>query len=397
MTVSDAGPDVDSASQNACSIQTGLAGVTAVLHNADGTVSARQMTDASGAASFESCSEDSLISFAVLDPDDGWRGATIAGVQPGDDVEVMLDDLDITTMAQIDIPVDNSDISFIRAWAGGTCSKNSSEGATASLPISTDCLGDDETTLSVLATGRIDQVKVFSYSTGSSIVAAGDTVVSDMSGWMTGPQVNLSASNVSDAQIFFDIQPVKNGRSFGGLSQLTNVVGDTATQALSAPPTGFTTERRLAVSTSGLAKRGIMRQTTGFAESFDMAVLLPEVTTISVDNTDAARPVYTIGGALTSADLGLIYSSWTNNATDVSWRLFYPAGETNTIKFPVLPAELAGATPDAAEAPAVYVIDITNSDYAGILANGYRVAELQHGCADIPAGGECWFSSLYIP
>lgn len=387
---SDSGVDA-----TACSIRTGLGSIIAVLHAPDGSVMSTTQTDASGVATWSGCPNDALISYAKLTVD-GWRGVTVAGINPGDHIEVMREPSDPVTTGKVDIPTDGADVGLIRAWAGSTCAANTSEGATASIQVSRACAGD-ETTLPVLASGKIGGVTVFSHSTDAAILPGGDTMVTNMTGWMTGPQIALTANNAGDMQVYFDLQPTRDGRPYGGLSQLSNPAYGVASESLPLPPSAFTNVRRVGVSTAGLARRGIVRTTTGFAETFDVGFLLPEVTGITIDDAVAARPVFTVGGALSSTDVGMIYSAWTHNAVDVSWRLIYPTATTSAITFPALPAELAGATPIAVTATYAVAFDITGSSYAEILTRGYHVGEFTNACAALPSGSECWFSSLLIP
>ena len=388
--------DIDAAAPAGCSMQVGAAGVSAVLHNADGTVhGAVVTTDAAGLASFASCAADSMVSYVSYDAASGFQGVTVAGVQPGSNFELLLDDVGLHTTAQVDIPVDASDITMIRVSAGQACSKNTTEGATAELPITSLCVGDDDTVLPVLASGRIGTTNIYSFQTDAAVVAGGTTTVNGMSGWMTGGQFTVSATNVAQAQIFATIQHLKNGKPYSGLLQLVNVANNEASQGLPLPPSGFTTEKRVGVQTNGLAKQGITRLAQNATESFDMSALLPEITALTVDNTDDERPVFTLTGDTSASELVSIYSSWVGGADDdVVWRLIAPAGATTSVTFPVLPTELVDALPNAASASSATVIDVTGMTFETILSGGYNPQEFIGACPRLGGSNECNFSSL---
>ncbi|MDX2092166.1 MAG: hypothetical protein SFX73_30150 [Kofleriaceae bacterium] len=399
----DAAPQTDASSPDArdpaaaCSIKTGHAGIVSVLHDPDGAVRATVQTGANGLASWDDCPANALVSYAKYSADDGWKGVTVAGLQPGDHVEVMRESSDLVTTGKVAIPNDAADVVMIRAWAGGVCSANTGEGATASISVTENCRGEDGTKLPVLAIGNIGGVAVYAHSLGASIVAGGDTPVTDMSGWMTGPQLSVSATNVFSNQMQFEVQPMWNGRSYGGLSQLVNASDNAASANLSLPPSAFSGVRRVGVSTSGLARRGIVRTTTAYDAMFDMGFLLPEISALTVDETTAGRPAYAVVGALTSTDLGIIHTGWMNNGVAVSWRLIYPSATTSTITFPALPEDLAGATPTSAMTSYAAAVDVTGSTYAQVLARGYRFGEFMNSCPEVPAGSECWFSTRSFP
>jgi hypothetical protein len=377
---------------HSCSLATGRASILAVLHNADGSINSTAMTDASGKASWDECPANALISYASLDQNTGWHGATVASVQPGDHFEVILEDSDVVTNVMVSIPIDNADVSYIRAEAGGACDIASTEGATANVALGSDCVRGSGA-LPVLAHGKIGSVPVFSYGSAAAMVQGGETIVNNMTPWMTGPQVNLSASNIPGSAVAFYSSAVLDSRAYGGTAALEAVVGGAATATLTIAPTGFTTTRRVAATTMNSTERGIARETTSFESSFDMNTLLPEIEGFSADDSDPARPRMGIAGNLSAADVGLILLQWTSNDVPVQWRLVYSASTTNVFSFPEMPAEFTGGAPAGVESLRVAVFDVTGSTYADILTRGYHFHEYNHDCPELPAGSECLFVS----
>lgn len=389
----DAGMDAEQQPlDHSCSLETGRASILAVLHNADGSIKSTAMTDASGKASWDECPADALISYASQDQNMGWHGATIASVQPGDHFEVMLEDSDIKTHVLVSIPSDGADVSYIRAQAGGGCYIASTEGATADVKLSSDCMRGAGA-VPVLATGKIGSVPVYSYGSAAAMVEGGETIVNNMSTWMTGPQVSLSASNIPGSGVAFYATASLGSRAYGGTATPKTAVGGSASAVMPIAPSGFTTTRRVSVATSTSSARGFARETSAFEVSFDMNNLLPELEGISVDDSNPARPKIGVVGSPSAADVGLIFLDWTSNDVPVQWRLMYRASTANVFSFPELPAQFTGGAPVSLDALRLVAFDVTGSTYADVLTRGYHFYEHNHDCPALPAGLECSFTS----
>lgn len=380
---------------HSCSLDTGRASILAVLHNPDGSIKSTKMTDADGQVSWDDCPANALVSYAALDQNGGWHGATVSSVQPGDHFEVILEASDVKSNVLVSIPIDNADVTYIRAQVGGACYLASSEGATADVKLRTDCLRGSGA-VPVLASGKIGSVPVFSYGSAAAMVEGGQTIVNNMTPWMTGPQMNLSASNIPGAGVSFYASAVVDSRIYGGTAALQNAVAGSASAALALAPSGFATTRRVSVSSTTGSERGIARETSELESSFDMSNVLPEITGITTDDTDPTRPAISVGGDLSAADVGIVFLEWTTNNVPVEWRLLYRASSTSTIAFPEMPAEFTGGAPASVDYVHASVLDVTGSSYADILTRGYHFYEYNHGCPELPAGSECLFVN-YTP
>lgn len=384
----DGGPQVD----RSCSIATGRASILAVLHDATGAVQGKKLTDASGKASWDECPADAQISYASLSEVTGWHGATIASVQPGDHFEVVLESGDVVSEVMVGIPTDGADISYIRAHLGGACYQASTEGATANVKLRRDCLRGAGA-VPVLASGKIGAVSVYSHGSAAAMVQGGQTIVDNMSTWMTGPQVNLTATNIPGSGVAFYANPIRDARAYGGIAAPKTAMNGSASAALSVAPSSFSTIRRVSVATSSSAQQGIARETSAYEASFDLSTVLFPVAGIIIDDSDAARPELAVTGYLADADVGLLSLEWTANQVPVQWRLLYPAELTSAVVFPELPGELAVGAPTQLEALDVTVFDVTGSSYADVLTRGYHFNEYNHDCPVLPAGSECRFST----
>jgi hypothetical protein len=395
--------DVDSAlSLDACSIRAGVAGATAILHASDGTIVETTTTDASGTAIWDPCVADAMVTVVakVVGGSSQWRGTTVVGVQPGDHIEVRLPGLAIVSTAKVDVPEDGSDITMVRVSAGGGCSGNSAEGATKTLEILPDCLGDDEDVVAALATGQIGTSRVYAHSGDTTIVPGGTTEVplAAMSGWTTGLHISASATNLMGlGSVEFNVQPLRNGIPHTSTTQLASAQDGVASTYVPAPPSSFSKTRRVGASTPGLARRGIVRITDGFGEEFDLSALLPPIEGGAVDHGTPGRPLFTLAGDLSAADLGVIVSTWTNGQNGVVWFLLLPPGAATSVRFPALPAALSAVAPvDASLAEAVALRD-TGSSYRDILVRGYVIGRWWSACPDLAPGDECWFTGRGFP
>jgi hypothetical protein len=400
----DAGGTDAAVDDMSCSIKAGAGALVAVLHDADGAVVDSRLTDATGTARWEACPANAMVSVVALDLATGHRGVTIAGVQPGLHFELLLPKLGLLTTAAVDIPTDDAELSFLQVSAGSQCGTIGSKGATANLAVHKGCRGDDPTKLSFLATGRVGSVSYYSYANDVPVGAGGTTVVKTMSGWMTGPQVSASASNVPEGLgLEFTIQPMRNGKPFGALTQLATVTDGMAAASLPMTPSAFSSTKRVGVSvTTSLSARGIVRMsadpTAPFA--FNLPTLLPQLAGVIVDNAEDARPrfaVETLDGTLIDTDLGIIRSRWTNADVTVTWQLFFPAATQSSIRFPALPGGLSSVVPSSATTTSVAAIDVTDATYAEILSRGYNVDVYLNSCAAISTASECWFTTLLTP
>ncbi len=377
-----------------CSVAVGAARVHVALHDSSGAVVSVVKTASDGLASWDECPVHSMISFAALEDSGSWRGATVMGVEPGDDIEVLLPGLGLVGGADVVVPQDGAAVEQVRVSAGPGCSKNSSEGATASLGIASSCVGDG-VSLPVLATGKIGDARVYSYSIDKDLAIDDVTVVDDLSGWTTGFQITAAASNASSDNLLFNVESMRNGLSYTELTQLTNVVDGEASTLLPSAPSAFVTSRRVGVGTNGLSQQGIVRESTDLLVEFDASTFAPALGGVSVDQSDPTRPVMTLEGVPSGMDMMSLRATWLSGDTEVEWYILAPASN-GAIQFPELPAELSGALPDGATVSSVATIDITGSDYGDILSRGYTVEEFWASCAVLPAGAECRFSNRYL-
>lgn len=385
-------PEQTSPTSTSCSIAIGASRVNVALHDSSGEVVSVVKTGPDGLAAWDECPAHSMISFAALEDSGTWRGVTVMDIGPGDDIEVFLPGLGLVSGAEVHVPQDGAIIEQVRVSAGPGCSKNSSEGATISLGVASSCVGDG-VSLPVLASGKIGDARVYSFSTAKEISIDDVVTVDDLSGWTTGFQINAAAINVGAANLLFNVESMRNGIPYTGLTQLTNVIDGQASTPLPSAPSAFVTSRRVGVSTSGLAQQGIVRETTDLYVEFDASTLAPALGGITVDASDPTRPVFAVEGMPSAMDMVRVRASWISGETEVEWYVLAPAS-SETLRFPALPAELSDALPDGADVSDVAAFDVTDSDYSEILARGYTVDEFWSSCAVVPAGAECRFSRL---
>lgn len=159
-----------------------------------------------------------------------------------------------------------------------------------------------------------------------------------------------------------------------------------ATFPLPAPPSSFSTSRRVGAAVGGFAQRGIVEVTGGLSVDFDLGFLLPEISAVTVDDTDPERPVVALVGSLGGTDLGLVRLSWQNGENSVVWHLVLPTAETTSVKFPALPSDLEEIVPENATASNATAVDHTGAIGSGA-QRAIRVRALPAGQEELREAG----------
>lgn len=381
-----------------CSVTTGVFGLAVDLHAADGSLLESAMTTAGGIAAFDECPRDAMISFVAYEEKlDGWRGVTIPGVQPDSHYQVGLPQVGWQGTLLVEVPDDNASLQSPRLHAGARCVGNTEQGTSKELAITAECLGDSADLLPVIASARIDDAWFYSHSeidpafNKNSVTYVAEE---DMTNWIAGGSVALTAINSPSPSVSFKVEWMKNGQSYGSASWTANLVDDIASRAIPVPPASFSTTRRVGVSSNGVSRQGYIQLSNQSAVDLDLANSLGAIGEVVLDKTDITRPGFALSGIDTDADVGIIRLRWLTEADqEVIWRVLVPTKDMASIVFPALSDDLAEVRPNETfQLQEMYLIDMTGDEYPGILSSRFRLGSTQMHCGDVTESSMCRFA-----
>lgn len=383
-----------------CSMNTGIHSVDVVLHDSSGAVLDSGVSDGGGLVEFSECPRDAMMTVAAYDESVGWKGATVAGVQPYSDLTVVLPGIGWNGTLMAAVPEDGADITNEYVTIATQCGAGTDEGQDQELPILAGCLGHDRGVLTVLVTGRIGDAWVYSHSDDIEINenAVTNVVADDMTGWMTGGSMPLEASNVTSDGAGFLMSWMRNGQAYYSTAWGVTIEDGSISRSLPIPPSSFSREQLVGVrGHDGLKSSGYLLRTTDTSKSFDLDDALAYIAGVGIDD-DVQRPTFSATDLPQGSDLGVFRASWEADGEDVDWRIIFPADQLSTVRFPALPDTLEKATPTPASAvTSVNVIDITDQSYLDILTTGYTLDKYPQSCAELSDDARCRFSSLQNP
>ena len=392
------GPGDELPTSGPCSMNAGIFGIDVILHASTGDVLDSGVSDSDGLVEFSECPRNAMISLAAYDEDLGWKGTTVAGVQPYSDLTVVLPGVGWKGTLMAEVPEDGADITNEFVTIARQCTTSTEEGANEEVPILAGCLGYDQDVLSVLAIGRIGDVWVYTHSDDINITKNGVTNVlaDDMSNWTTGGAMPMTASGITGNGASFLMAWMRNGQPYRPTGWGATVEQGSISGSIPLAPSSFSKERLVGVRQyTGSASSGILRRTTASSYDFDMAQAPAFISSVDVDNDDVTRPTFFATGLPSNGDMGVFRATWDIDGTDVEWRIIFPAANMSSVRFPVLPEALEKATPTTASAvTSVNVIDTTNQDYLGMLTTGYIIDKYPQYCGELSGDAQCRFSSL---
>lgn len=351
----DAAPDADVPPAVSVTVATPTgfeAGVLVVFNAADGSVIETKQTGADGKATH--AGSDAAFVTALLVHDGTHRLVTWTGVEVGDDLELLDPDAltEPTTLGTYDVTLSTfEDAGAIGYFLRSPCNSTQADGTTGSLELYSNCAKAKNSVLGKAKDEGGYDVG-FAFTKGIAAPSGGNGTAVTLGAW-SGPQTfDLQVGNL----------PVETLVD-GNLAQIADGTGffvdyeDRLEQNGSNVPfnvaKGFADAYQASIRRYGeYGQRTIMKHVPGSATAiaFDYEAFLPEMTDVSIDSTNARRPVltWTASSSLATTDGGVLRFRFDrpNEEAYFSWTVVVAPGATS-VTIPALPPEAeAFAPPD---------------------------------------------------
>ena len=332
-------------------------GIVVVFHDATGAVLETKATDATGRATSNAAGPTPAMATALLAKDLGYQRQilTWTGVEAGDEL-IAAEPEDYESLGQYSItlptqPPDAGTPSNYIAKLGGCEGYGGTTSTSIDIYLSNSCTGPQNAPI-VTAYDENGAGMAFAFKKNVPLPPDAGTGTVDSLSWTATNNFTVTVQNPPG------VSPI-NAELLEIANNLATANGtaygiDQNNQAVFKVAPGYADAYQVAIRyfNSGMNRRMATRfANTATTATFDFQQALPEMTDVTVDNTDKKRPslTWTATSSLAGTDGGFVYAQLSfPNEDRTKWMIVVPPGATTgTVKAPVLPAaESASYFPD---------------------------------------------------